>query len=180
MDANTLTPATANQGLAAFSSPLGWIAMIGRGKTLMQLVFGHRNADAAVRSLDPDLREAAAPGPWSRDLAERLRAYAEGEAVDFADVRVDQRHLADFARRVQRHCRRIPYGQTLSYGELASAAGSAGAARAVGSCMARNRTPLVVPCHRVVAAGGRIGAFSAPGGSRTKRRLLALESGSDR
>jgi methylated-DNA-[protein]-cysteine S-methyltransferase len=63
----------------------------------------------------------------------------------------------------------------MTYGELAAKAGSPRAARAVGSCMARNRIPLVIPCHRVVPSGGRLGSFSAPGGSETKRRLIDME-----
>jgi methylated-DNA-[protein]-cysteine S-methyltransferase len=65
----------------------------------------------------------------------------------------------------------------LTYGELAAKAGYPGAARAVGNCMAANRIPLLIPCHRVVCAGGRLGSYSAPGGTVTKRRLLALEAG---
>jgi methylated-DNA-[protein]-cysteine S-methyltransferase len=84
--------------------------------------------------------------------------------------------LTDFDQSVVRACRRIPYGETLSYGELAKRAGHAGAARGVGRTMATNRFPIIVPCHRVVAAGGRIGGYSAPQGLTMKRRLLALES----
>ena len=73
-------------------------------------------------------------------------------------------------------CRRIPYGRTMSYAELAAKAGSPNAARAVGNCMAGNRIPLIVPCHRVVCSDGRLGSYSAPGGTRMKRRLLDLES----
>jgi len=109
-------------------------------------------------------------------LAEDLRRFADGEPVDFGRVLIDERHLAPFARRVVAACRRIPWGQTRSYGQLAAECGSPAAARAVGQVMARNRYPLVVPCHRVLASGGRLGGFSAPQGLRLKRRLLALES----
>jgi len=160
--------------LNVFSSGLGWIAMVGSGIVLRQLIFGYRTAEAAVRGLKPEFRSAA-KGQWNPALAEQLVAYADGEVVGFDDVEVATGHLGDFGRRVQQCCRRIGYGRTLSYGELAAAAGSPRAARAVGNCMAVNRTPLVVPCHRVVAAGGQLGAFSAPGGSRTKRRLLEME-----
>jgi O-6-methylguanine DNA methyltransferase len=81
-----------------------------------------------------------------------------------------------FQRRVWREISKIPYGGLTSYGLIARSMGKPRAARAVGNCMAGNRTPLVVPCHRVVAAHGRLGRFSAPGGSRTKRRLLAMEA----
>ena len=115
---------------------------------------------------------------WHEALVERLRAYASGDCVEFSDVQIDVARLTPFRRRVTAACRAIRYGETLTYGELAAAAGSPRAARAVGSCMAANRYPLIVPCHRVVAAGGRLGDFSAPGGVATKRRLLAMETAS--
>ena len=77
--------------------------------------------------------------------------------------------------RVIAACRRIPWGETRSYGDLATECGSPGAARAVGSVMAKNRYPLIVPCHRVLAAGGDIGGYSAADGLVMKRRLLAAE-----
>jgi methylated-DNA-[protein]-cysteine S-methyltransferase len=104
-----------------------------------------------------------------------LARYAAGEAVDFSQVPLDLDHLTRFARRVVAACRRIPRGQVRTYGELAAACGAAGAARAVGSVMAKNRFPLIVPCHRVIGAGGGLGGYSAPDGLRMKRRLLALE-----
>ena len=83
--------------------------------------------------------------------------------------------VAPFDRAVYRAARAIGPGETATYGELADRIGSPGQAREVGGAMARNRFPLIVPCHRVVAAGGRLGGFSAPGGPALKRRLLAIE-----
>ncbi len=158
------------------SSELGWMALIGRAEVLKQLKFGYGSEAAAMRALDPELLERAEHGRCNEDLVGRLLAYSAGEPVDFRDVRVDPGPVSDFRRRVLRHCQRIPYGQTLTYGQLAAKAGSPRAARAVGSCMAANRIPLIIPCHRVVSAGGRTGGFSAIGGTRTKRRLLAMEA----
>jgi methylated-DNA-[protein]-cysteine S-methyltransferase len=109
-------------------------------------------------------------------LVRRLQAFAAGQPDALGDIRIDPGPLTDFQRRVLRQCRRIPYGQTLSYAELAAKAGFSRAARAVGNCMAGNRIPLIIPCHRVVCADGRLGSYSAPGGTSMKRRLLALES----
>jgi methylated-DNA-[protein]-cysteine S-methyltransferase len=95
--------------------------------------------------------------------------------VDFSYVPLALDHLTPFARQVVVACRRISWGLVSSYGELAARCGSPGAARAVGSVMAKNRYPLVVPCHRVLAAGGALGGYSAPDGLRMKRRLLAME-----
>ena len=138
---------------------------------------GHATAEEAIAALDPVLAAGAQPGSWNPPLVGRLEGYTLGEPVDFGDVRVDLSRMSDFRKRIVRACRRVPYGSTWTYGELAARAGYPGSARAVGNCMARNRVPLVVPCHRVLASGGRLGGFSAPGGLAMKRRLLELESG---
>ena len=151
------------------------MALIGAGDVLRQLTLAHRSSHAAAAACDPDLLAGVRRGTWNEALVRRLQAYASGTPVDFRDVRVDPGRLTAFQRRVVARCRQIPYGETVSYGELAAKAGSPGAARAVGNCMAANRIPLIIPCHRVVRAHGGLGGFSGPGGTRTKRRLLALE-----
>ncbi|MCC6126760.1 MAG: methylated-DNA--[protein]-cysteine S-methyltransferase [Pirellulales bacterium] len=160
---------------AVFSTKLGWMALLARKNRLRQLVFGHPTKKSALAALDEKLLAAARPKNGDFPLVERLRAYAAGRPDDFRDVSVDWEKMTAFRRKVLEHCRRIPYGKTMTYGELAARAGSPRAARAVGSCMARNRVPLVIPCHRVVPAGGRLGDYSAPGGVETKRRLLDME-----
>jgi methylated-DNA-[protein]-cysteine S-methyltransferase len=90
-------------------------------------------------------------------------------------VRVDYGRLGEFEVRVCEALRRVGPGETTTYGALAAAVGDPGAAQAVGRAMSRNPVPIVVPCHRVLAAGGRIGGFSAYGGTITKARLLDLE-----
>jgi methylated-DNA-[protein]-cysteine S-methyltransferase len=161
--------------LVLFPSRLGWMAMIGAGDVLCQLTLGHSSPRAAAAACDPQLLASARRAAWNEPLRRRLQSYARGTPVDFTDVPVDLGTPTDFRRRVVRRCREIPYGQVVSYGELAARAGFPGAARAVGNCMAANRLPLVVPCHRVVRADGRPGAYSAPGGTRMKLRLLSLE-----
>ena len=171
---------------AAFETELGWMAIAERDEVLTGVGFGHPSERQALQALRKNLGGNAASEsvvflkieeqPSSiADVVERLKAYAAGEDVDFSDVAVDERHLTDFGRRVVAACRRIPRGKTRSYGELAAACDSPGAARAVGQVMARNRYPLIVPCHRVLAAGGLLGGFSAPQGLAMKRRLLELE-----
>jgi methylated-DNA-[protein]-cysteine S-methyltransferase len=97
--------------------------------------------------------------------------------VRLDDLALDLRSCTPFQRQVLRIVQTIPPGQTWSYADVARAAGKPGAARAVGQVMARNPVPLFVPCHRVVASGGGLGGFSAPGGLNTKRELLELERG---
>lgn len=110
------------------------------------------------------------------EVVERVRLLLRGEDVDFSDVVLDLDGVPDFDRQVYAVARAVPRGVTTTYGELARRVGAPGAAQAVGQVMGHNRFPLVVPCHRVVAAGGGNGGFSAPGGVDTKLRLLALES----
>lgn len=164
--------------IAAFASDLGWMAVLGAGTKVRQLVFGYATREAAIEALDPKLRQGASERIWCPQLVERLCEYALGAGVDLSDVEIDVDHLTPFERRVVTRCRAIPYGQTQSYGQLARQCGSAGAARAVGNAMAHNRYPLIVPCHRVVHAGGGLGGFSAPAGTQMKRRLLAMECAS--
>ena len=95
--------------------------------------------------------------------------------IDFADVALDLGSVGDFQRRIYDATRALVWGQTATYGDLARQAGSPGAARAVGQAMGHNPVPIIVPCHRVLAAGRRIGGFSAYGGALTKERLLAME-----
>lgn len=171
----------------AFSTDLGWMALAQSDEVLRGIVFGYATPRQAIDSLARSLNRGAAT-PESVDVVDideqpasiadvirRLKAYAAGAKVDFRDIAIDESHLTDFGRRIVRACRRIARGRTRSYGELASASGSPGAARAVGQVMAKNRYPLVVPCHRVLASSGRMGGFSAPQGLTMKRRLLSME-----
>jgi methylated-DNA-[protein]-cysteine S-methyltransferase len=95
--------------------------------------------------------------------------------VDFIDIALDFAGIGDFEARAYIALRQTGWGEATSYGALAKVLGEPGAARAVGAAMGRNPWPLIVPCHRVLAASGRIGGFSAPGGTGTKRRMLQLE-----
>jgi len=165
-----------------FPSDLGWMALAWTVKGLTRFTFGHPSAAAAIASLEADAdwtttRPSNLP-PWVADLAARLADYAAGDEVKFDDVPLDLSHLTAFQRKVVTHCRRISRGKTRSYGDLAAACGSPGAARAVGSVMAKNRFPIIIPCHRVVGAGKSLGGFSAPDGLDMKRRMLALEGNS--
>ena len=116
-----------------------------------------------------------APPPEVQCVVERIIALLGGEADDLAAVALDMNQVPEFHRRVYEVARTIPPGMTLSYGDIAARIGSPGAARAVGQALGRNPFPIVVPCHRVLAAGGKIGGFSAQGGIATKRRMLAIE-----
>ena len=161
--------------MATFDSKLGWMAASWHEGLLARLTFGHSSPHAAVASLAVD-HEPGKATPSINSLIKRLQSFANGDrSDDFLDVALMVTDKTPFQQVVIERCRRIPRGETLSYGELAAAVGHPRAARAVGSVMAANRFPLIVPCHRVVAVGGALGGFSAPDGIHMKRRLLTLE-----
>ena len=102
--------------------------------------------------------------------------YFAGEKIDFGDVAVDLTGQDDFFKRIYAATRQVDWGKTTTYGTLAKELGAGPeVARDVGQAMAKNPVPLIIPCHRVLAAGGKVGGFSAPGGSTAKLRMLALE-----
>jgi methylated-DNA-[protein]-cysteine S-methyltransferase len=118
------------------------------------------------------------PPPEVAHAIDGITALLRGEPVDLLDVVLDMDGVPEFHRRVYELTRQILPGETKTYGELAMALGEPGAARAVGQALGRNPFPIVVPCHRVLAAGGKSGGFSAPGGVTTKMRLLEIEGAS--
>jgi methylated-DNA-[protein]-cysteine S-methyltransferase len=118
---------------------------------------------------------ASAPPRQIAAVIQRVSRHLQGDVQDFRDVAVDLDGAGPFARQVYEAARLIPAGQTTTYGELARAVSRPAAARAVGQALGRNPVALIIPCHRVLAAGGRPGGFSAHGGLTTKARLLALE-----
>src|SRR5262245_21579330 len=174
--------------ITTFQTELNWMAIAWREDTLLANMFGYPSrrlaelALARIPGMPQSFCRVAAEGQaedvpqWAASLIARLKLFAAGEKVDFADVPLSLEHLTTFGTRVIAACRSIPWGKTKSYGELAAECGSPGAARAVGSVMAKNRYPLIVPCHRVLAAGGDLGGYSAPDGLAMKRRLLTIES----
>jgi O-6-methylguanine DNA methyltransferase len=113
--------------------------------------------------------------PEIHKLIKRVRLHLNGELQDFRDVAVELGSASLFTKRAYAAARRIPAGRTMTYGELAQAAGHPGAARAVGQAMGRNKLLLIVPCHRILASGNKLGGFSAHGGLSMKAKMLELE-----
>ena len=131
---------------------------------------------------DPDMdrvrmeRQSVEPPQFVVQSVQAVRDYFAGRRTDFADVAVDLSTLADFERDVLLAARKIGWGDLTSYGELARRlTGDIGVSRAVGQALGRNPIPLIIPCHRVLAADGAIGGFSAPGGTVTKLKMLEIE-----
>ena len=146
------------------------------GITRFQLPVG--TADAAERIL---LRrgsggEPGVPTPEVAEAVVAVKRYFEGEETDFSALTLDLRDQDAFFRQIYIAARQVGWGQTTTYGTLAKELGAGPeAARDVGQAMAKNPVPLIIPCHRVLAAGGKVGGFSAPGGAATKIHMLKLE-----
>ena len=122
----------------------------------------------------PDAQNTTPPAPVQHAI-DGIIALLRGEAADLSAIELDLTDVPDFQRRIYAIARAIPPGATLTYGEIAAKLGEPGAARAVGQAMGSNPYPIIMPCHRVLAAGGDTGGFSAPGGVATKLQLLAIE-----
>jgi methylated-DNA-[protein]-cysteine S-methyltransferase len=120
--------------------------------------------------------EPGVPTPEVEETIAAVKRYFDGEEIDFSSVAVDLQDQDEFFKRIYAAARQVGWGHTTTYGTLAKQLGvGPEAARDVGQAMAKNPVALIIPCHRVLAAGGKIGGFSAPGGSTSKQRMLELE-----
>ena len=166
-----------------FDTPIGacGVAWSDAGLTWLQLPEEDTRATRArLLAKMPDAGAMASTKltpPWVKDAMARVREHLGGKPQDLTRVPLDLSRLTPFTAKILRAAQAVPAGRTATYGELAGLAGSPGASRAVGRAMATNPFPVIVPCHRVVAAGGRAGGFSAYGGLLTKEKILALEGG---
>jgi methylated-DNA-[protein]-cysteine S-methyltransferase len=159
-----------------FDTAIGPCGMAWSERGLRRLQLPEPDRGATERRLNKDAVRATGAAPAEIDqLIADIQGYMTGRSVDFAGVAIDLTSVEPFECGVYAAARAVPWGHTVSYGELARRIDSPGAARAVGRALARNPVPVVVPCHRILAKGHRIGGFSAPGGTFTKERLLALE-----
>ena len=163
---------------AVFATAAGFCAIAWSETGIASFQLPTRTAASAERSLLRRLPDAM-PGPPTDEAADAIAAvtrYFEGEQIDFSGYTLDLGDQDAFFKRIYDVARQVGWGQTTTYGTLARELGAGPeAARDVGEAMAKNPVPLIIPCHRVLAAGGRIGGFSAPGGTTAKRRMLALE-----
>jgi methylated-DNA-[protein]-cysteine S-methyltransferase len=164
-------------GFALFDTAIGSCAIAWGERGLLGVQLPEKDATrtrARMRRRFPAARETSPPAEVQRAI-DGIVALINGEAIDFSAVALDMEQLPAFPRRVYEVVRTIPCGATLTYGDIAKRLGVPAEARDVGEAMGRNPFPIIVPCHRVLAAGGKLGGFSAPGGVATKRRLLAIE-----
>jgi methylated-DNA-[protein]-cysteine S-methyltransferase len=165
---------------ALFDTPVGRCGVIWgeRGIVGLQLPEGSdEKARARILRRFPDAIESG-PTTDIRQAIELIVPLLEGEPSDLSHIALDMERVPDFHQRVYTIARSIPPGQTLTYGDIAAKLGDRLLARDVGEAMGKNPFPIVVPCHRVVAANGKLGGFSANGGVKTKLKLLAIEGAS--
>lgn len=158
---------------ATLDSPFGELVVAETERGVVKVSFGHESPDEVVEELAWMLSPRVLSSPARLDPVRReLDAYFEGQLQHFT-VPLDWQLVRGFQTRVLRATARIPYGQTSSYGEIAAEAGNRRAFRAAGTALGRNPLPLIVPCHRVLRAGGVIGNYG--GGPEMKKALLELE-----
>lgn len=161
-----------------FRTAHGYVALAWREDKVVALRLPDGDAQASERALRRRVPDAVLTKPTGAiaKVVAAIKRYFDGAHEDFRNVAVDLGRQEPFFTRVYDHVRALGWGEVSSYGEVARALNATPeAARSVGQAMARNPIPLIIPCHRVLAAGGRIGGFSAPGGSDSKTRMLELE-----
>jgi methylated-DNA-[protein]-cysteine S-methyltransferase len=171
---STSSPST---GFALFDTPVGACALVWGARGLVGVLLPEASAAATrarAKRRYPGAQEAPPPCDVQAAIA-RIGHLLNGAPDDLQSIELDLGAMPDFHRRVYEIARRILPGSTRSYGEIANELGEPHAARAVGQALGANPFPIIIPCHRVLAAGSKAGGFSAPGGTRTKLRLLEIE-----
>jgi methylated-DNA-[protein]-cysteine S-methyltransferase len=160
-----------------FETAIGWTGLVWGDQGLVGVHLPERDPESARRALlrrFPESVEASAPDSL-QPVIDGIRALLRGEHVDLSDAPLDIARVPAFNAQVYAIAQAIPAGETLTYGEIATRLGDRLLARDVGAALGQNPWPIVVPCHRVTAAGGKLGGFSARGGAHTKLRLLTIE-----
>jgi len=170
-----------------FETPIGacgiaWLEAADSGSppvvVLVQLPEATAQATESRIARKAGSKQPSVPPQGIAEIIGKIRKHLQGEVQDFRYIAVELDGVAPFARLVYEAARKIPAGQTRTYGEIANIVGQPKAAQEVGQALSKNPVPIIVPCHRVAAAGGQPGGFSAHGGRATKFKLLALEGAS--
>jgi len=168
---------TSDLSFCLFDTAIGCCGIVWNSRGIAGVALPEKTEKAMrgrLRRRSPAAVEAAPPENVQRIVGDIVRLLG-GETIDLSHVALDSSDLPEFNRRVYDVARAIPVGSTLSYGEIAERLGDRSLAREVAQALSQNPFPLIVPCHRVLAAGGKMGGFSGPGGVRTKLRLLSIE-----
>ena|SRR5438105_2482360 len=167
-------------GFTLFDTPIGTCSLVWQDEAIVGLRLPESSAAATRKRIKQrwaDAEEQAPPAAMQR-VIDRVLALLAGEAVDLSDVPLDFGAAPEFHQRAYAVARTIPPGQTMTYGEIAKRLGAPQESREVGQAMGKNPIAIIMPCHRVLGADGKMGGFSANGGVATKRRILEIEGAS--
>ena len=170
------------QGFTLFDTPIGTCAVAWSGRGIAGLQLPEPTAAATrarVKRRWPAAVEADAVPAGVQRALDRVQALLAGDASDLADIPLDLEAAPEFHRRVYAVARTIPPGRTMTYGEIARRLGVPHESREVGQALGKNPVAIIVPCHRVLGADGKMGGFSANGGVSTKRRMLEIEGAAE-
>lgn len=163
---------------AIFKTKWGFFGLLADSTGLLRTVLPMKNYKTVKKYLLVGMSgPARGDSRLYRELQRSIIDYYEGTYVNFKELpfSISSRRFSDFGFRVLKACSQVPIGEVVTYAQLAAKAGFPRAARAAGSVLARNPLPLLIGCHRVIRADGKIGNFSAPGGSKTKKKMLEYE-----
>ena len=169
--------ATATEGFTLFDTAIGACAIVWGGDGVIGVLLPEKSESetrARIVRRYPDVAEAAPPQPIASAIAD-IVTLLSGQPKNLSHIALDMARIPEFHRRVYAIAQTIPPGATMTYGEVATKLGDRALAQQVGQALGKNPFPIVVPCHRVLAASGATGGFSAPGGVTTKLRMLSIE-----
>jgi methylated-DNA-[protein]-cysteine S-methyltransferase len=172
---DTLAKSSVQARYCLFDTAIGFCGLAWNERGVIRLRLPEAARARTEKRLSARAAKAETAPPEIDRLIADIQSYMTGRSTDFSAVTLDLTRIGAFEQDVYAAARRIPFGRTMSYGELAQQIGMPDAPREVGQALARNPIPIIVPCHRILAKGHRIGGFSAPGGIFTKQQLLALE-----
>jgi O-6-methylguanine DNA methyltransferase len=158
-----------------FKTRWGWFGLLGDDDGLRRTCLPLAEKEEVLFHLLANFEDAPTQIKTFGDCQEQVKAYFEGQRIDFAGIPIDLSGFGAFEQVVLRTLRGISYGRTINYTDLATRSGRPRAVRAAANAVAKNPLPLIIPCHRVLRKDGSLGGFSAPGGVKTKKRLLDLE-----
>jgi O-6-methylguanine DNA methyltransferase len=162
---------------AIFKTKWGYFGLAGTKYGLCRTQLPGSNPEKIKKLILKNLPAAQFDKNFCKILQQQIIAYFEGDCVRFSrDIPLILDGFRSFSKSVLKTCREIEFGQIITYGKLAKKAGNPNASRAVGSTLAKNPMPLIIPCHRVLRSDGKMGGFSAPGGITVKKKMLELES----
>ena len=158
-----------------FTTELGFFGFAATEIGLYRTILPFPNREKVEKALLTGIENSIFDPTLMPKLQKKIIAYFNGQCVNFDNFKLDLADLSPFAASVLTACRKITFGQTISYGRLADLANHPRAARAVGTALGNNPLPLIIPCHRIIPTTGRIGNFSALAGTKLKQKMLQIE-----